>query len=297
MTFRDLSSRMICGGRFYPYHRNPSWRSLQKVQSILQIKNILTDIFSLIFFLTALATETELKKFGQLLEDYGGKLLDDRLDVSHHVDFNFVQLSSKPAETVSLSYLTRSENAMLAKVVMALSAIGEEADFCSTEAREQFYDPFLYYGEGLGDFVDEAETMKCIARMLPTIQKAACFVDHCTEVVLNTVHQLSSLRDRQATVGAASFAASPDVHLHVVYENLAKLLSALVVVDGVILQHGNLRGHWATYRRYIKAAIMDPAKYNVDVEDMTRLEKLLVPAETKVIDGNMFKVQVNLNYF
>ena len=111
--------------------------------------------------------------------------------------------------------------------------------------------------------------MKSIARMLPTIQKASCFADHCSEVVLNMVHQLSSLRlvdvssmschlkpeivivfrDRQATSGAASFAASPDVHLQVVYEKLGKMLANLVIVDGIVLQHANLRGHWATYRR------------------------------------------------
>ena len=56
------------------------------------------------------------------------------------------------------------------------------------------------------------------------------------------------------------------------------------------MQHANLRGHWATYRRYIKAAIMDPSQFNVDVSEMKKLEKLLSPAESKIIDGNLFKV-------
>ena len=72
--------------------------------------------------------------------------------------------------------------------------------------------------------------------------KASCFVDHCAEVVMNTIHQLCSLRDPQATSGAASFAASQDVHVQVIYERLAKLLSILVTIDGIILGHDSLRG-------------------------------------------------------
>ena len=34
---------------------------------------------------------------------------------------------------------------------------------------------------------------------------------------------------------------------------------------------------------------MDPEAYNVNIDAMTQLEKLLSPAESKVIDGNMLK--------
>ena len=42
--------------------------------------------------------------------------------------------------------------------------------------------------------------------------------------------------------------------------------------------------------RYIKAAIMDPANFNVDAKAMEHLEKRIAPAEYKIIDGNMLKV-------
>ena len=35
---------------------------------------------------------------------------------------------------------------------------------------------------------------------------------------------------------------------------------------------------------------MDPSQFNVDVSEMKKLEKLLSPAESKIIDGNLFKV-------
>ncbi len=38
--------------------------------------------------------------------------------------------------------------------------------------------------------------------------------------------------------------------------------------------------------------MMNPEKYQVNSESMKKLEKLLAPAEAKVIDGNMFKVLI-----
>jgi hypothetical protein len=81
-------------------------------------------------------------------------------------------------------------------------------------------------------------------------------VDHCAEVVMNTIHQLCSLRDPQATSGAASFAASQDVHVQVIYERLAKLLSILVTIDGIILGHDSLRG------TYVPILLNNGAKQN-----------------------------------
>ena len=135
-----------------------------------------------------------MKKFGQVVDQIGDILIDDKYETGNFVDFNFIKIESKPRESASLASLTRSENAMMSKVVMAISAIVQELDFCAEEAKSQFWDVFLYYGEPLDENLEECEAMKNIARLLPTIQKAACFVDHCTEVVLNTIHQLASLK-------------------------------------------------------------------------------------------------------
>ena len=240
--------------------------------------------------ISALAAEAELKKFGQLVEESGSILIDQNLDLENFNDFDFIQVTPKPLESVSIPTIARSENAMMSKVVTALAALCQEMDFCIAEIQSQFLDAFLFYGEGLEDPMNEAEAMKCVARMLPTIQKASCFTDHCADVILNAVHQLSSIRDPKATAGAASFAASQDIHIQIIYEKMGKLMAYLVTLDSVIIQHDNFRGHWATYRRYIKAAIMSPEQFSVDIGAMKQLEKLLEPAENKVIDGNMLKV-------
>lgn len=256
-----------------------------------------------------------MKKFGHLVEDVGSLLTDGKYDLENYVDYEFIKVTAKPQESVPLSMMVKSENPMMTKVVLALASIGQELDFCIQEAKREFFDQFMFYGEGLEE-TDEAEAMKCVARyvekldklnaflkclkrfarMLPTIHKASTFIDHCNDVVLNVIHQLSSLRDPKATSGAASFAASPEVHVQVIYDKLAKLLSVLVIIDGIILGHENLRGHWATYRRYIKAAISNPDQYKVGKESMEHLEKMLDPAEAKVIDGNLLKTCLDQDF-
>ena len=132
----------------------------------------------------ALAAEAELKKFGQVVDQIGDILIDDKYETGNFTDSNFIKIESKPREAASLASLTRSENAMMSKMVMALSSIVQELDFCAEEAKSKFWDVFLYYGEPFDETIEECEAMKSIARLLPTIQKAACFADHCSEVVL-----------------------------------------------------------------------------------------------------------------
>ena len=64
-----------------------------------------------------------MKKFGQVVDNIGDVLIDDKYEAGNYVDFSFIKIDCKPRETASLASLTRSENAMMSKVVLALSAI------------------------------------------------------------------------------------------------------------------------------------------------------------------------------
>ena len=106
----------------------------------------------------------------------GSLLTDDKYDLENYNDFDFIKVTAKPCESINLVSVAKSENAMMSKIVLALTSIGHELDFCYSEARNQFLDPFLFYGEALEDPGDEAEAMKCVARMLPLIQKVSNIV-------------------------------------------------------------------------------------------------------------------------
>ena len=56
-------------------------------------------------------------------------------------------------------------------VLWALASISREIEELSNEAEDLFYNPLLFYGEGLdSDMSDEGEFANSISRLLPTLQ-------------------------------------------------------------------------------------------------------------------------------
>ena len=56
-------------------------------------------------------------------------------------------------------------------MLLALSALSKEIDDLVVQANTTFYNPLLFYGEGLGnDTIDDGEAAKAISRILPTLQ-------------------------------------------------------------------------------------------------------------------------------
>ena len=56
-------------------------------------------------------------------------------------------------------------------MLLALSALSKEIDDLVLQATTTFYNPLLFYGEGLGnDTIDDGEAAKAISRILPTLQ-------------------------------------------------------------------------------------------------------------------------------
>ncbi len=81
--------------------------------------------------------------------------------------------------------------------------------------------------------------------------------------------------------------------LKVIFEKLSQLLAGLITLDELVENHPYLRDHWSSYKRMVKAAMLEPQKYGLDLaakERLRRMEKLITPIEEKVIEANMFKV-------
>ena len=129
---------------------------------ILSLKLSLTNLFSwsCLFLFSALAAESELKKYGQFVEDYTERLkqglkhnkvlkLDAQILPNVKKD-NPLRMVSSPYEGISLPNLVLgcTDNPMLGKVILALSAICSEMEFLVSdeELRIKFLDPLLLYG-------------------------------------------------------------------------------------------------------------------------------------------------------
>ena len=144
-----------------------------------------------------MAAETELKRFGALADEHVDKLeglLENAGSLTHipgkgwDCDSSSVSLAISGREDhANIKTLTASDNRILSKVTLALTALSEEMEFLTEEAESKFFDPLMFYGEGIpGDKVgDEGEAVVAISKLLETLQNVKCYSDHCNEVVLN----------------------------------------------------------------------------------------------------------------
>ena len=65
---------------------------------------------------------------------------------------------------------------VLILVLLALTSISKEIEQLPKEAENKFYNPLLFYGEGIdSDVNDEGEFAKAISRLLPTLQHVSMF--------------------------------------------------------------------------------------------------------------------------
>ena len=77
---------------------------------------------------------------------------------------------------------------------MALASISREIEELSNEAEDVFYNPLLFYGEGLdADISDEGEFANAISRLLPTLQHVSLRNGLQTCDILNRVLYVSIL--------------------------------------------------------------------------------------------------------
>ena len=59
-------------------------------------------------------------------------------------------------------------------MILALSSLSKEIDELTNEAEGRFYNPILYYGEGLNlvdETIDEGEAILSLSRLLPILQQ------------------------------------------------------------------------------------------------------------------------------
>lgn len=64
----------------------------------------------------------------------------------------------------------------------------------------------------------------------------------------------------------------------------------LVILDEVLTGHSTLNSHWNLYQQSVQSALQDPVRYNVDINKIKYLSKMLNEIETELLKGNIFQV-------
>ncbi|CAM9441528.1 WASH complex subunit 4 isoform X1 [Lampetra fluviatilis] len=234
--------------------------------------------------------EVQVKKFGRFLEDYVSQLkgIEDALDDSIGDSWDFtldpVALQLLPYEQASLLELIKTDNKVLNKVITVFAAICCEINKLRHEAETTFYNGLLFYGEGCPEGgMEEGEAQIQMGRMIAFLQELSCFVNRCYEVVMNVMHQMASLYSYSKT--APKIINVSSVHFQTVYEHLGDLLMVLVTLDEIIENQSTLKDHWTMYKRLLKSVHHNSSRFEVHVDKLRPLEKLLMKLEAQLLDG------------
>ena len=158
------------------------------------------------------------------------------------------------------------------KVVLAFLALVEEMSKLEEEVVKDLVPPLVVYTEG---------GPAGLGKLLGHLQHISCFLSHCRDVVTNLVQQLAVLLDAKARPVSLS-----SVRLAPVWDTTARLLAGIARLE-VALGNEALQADWRAYKRMVKGLRHTTETYGVPVEDVRRLEKLLLDMEKEVIAGGL----------
>ena len=157
-------------------------------------------------------------------------------------------------------------------MALAFLALVEEMSRLDEEAVKELLPPLLVYTEG---------GPTSLGKILAHLQHISCFLSHCRDVLTNLVQQLAVLLDPKARPVSLS-----SVRLAPIWEATARLLAALAKLE-VAVGNEALQADWKAYKRMVKGLRHTTETYGAPVEDVRRLEKLLLDLEKEVVAGGL----------
>ncbi|XP_045597195.1 WASH complex subunit 4 [Procambarus clarkii] len=248
-----------------------------------------------------IVAEHELRRYGSIVEQHGDQLEEIIEALGPHPlppwdsVLDPVRLKMTPFEQPSLVQLIQSDNKLVNKVVLALSALSLEASELVDEARSQLYPPLVLYGSGVGEGGETTgESQISLSRILPTLHQVECYVRRVQKVSRNMLHQMTSLYSSERK--ANGFIDVTEVHFQVIYEHFGFLLGTLITLDEIIISNSLLHEHWGAYRRLVRSAGSDQQRFGHDKASLEPLEKMLSDVENLVMQGTMFLSVVRQTY-
>ncbi|KAK4296222.1 hypothetical protein Pmani_031273 [Petrolisthes manimaculis] len=247
--------------------------------------------------------EQELRRYNSIVEQHGDQLEEIIEALGPHPAPPWdpardpVRLKIAPFEQVSLIGLVRSENKFVNKIVLALSAVCQEASQLTEEARTNLCPPLILYGTGVDEDAERTgEAQSSLSRILPLLHQVSCWVRRVQLVSLNILHQMAALYSTEKKSGVSIDVS--EVHFQVVYEHLGSLLACIITLDEIVIANSILHQHWGAYRRLVRSAAATAAdpRLALDRSQLQPLEKMLGDIEATVMQGNMFQSVVRQQY-
>lgn len=215
----------------------------------------------------------------------------------------------QPYEQANLLELVKTDNKLFNKITQTFAALSNEMELLSEEGSAKFYAPLALFGHVVTDAdrreageavsfeeetkipgdtetANEGESQVWMGRMWPLLVSLGQFVHRSYAVVANTMRQLGSLYHPQNRLYISSF---QHIHLSLVFQKLFKLLTVLVTFDEIIALNDQLPTCWGMYRRMMRTVAKEPVKYNAQLDDLYKFEKLMFDIQGLIMDGQIFR--------
>lgn len=244
--------------------------------------------------------EVQLRKYGHLLEEYETKLQDVEETFSFSLNFSSipVPLEISAEEDTDIVSLVDTENRILNKIVTVFATLCSEVQFLHETARKDFINSILFYADGWDSEVPDGRILRVISQFLPVLQDLWNYVKHCEQVVLQIITQLGALHDFQWDTPALSpSAATGQIHLQVVFDELGKLLLVLATLDEAIASHPLLVQHFVYYKSSVAAHLASASSsVKVDVHKLKNLDSVLSNLQNDILSRQIFKNVLQLPF-
>jgi len=214
-----------------------------------------------------------------------------------------------PYEQANLLELVKTDNKLFNKLTQTFAALANEMELLSEEGSAKFFGPLALFGHevtdedrreaaasaavveetkipGDAEGANEGEAQVWMGRMWPLLVSLGQYVHRSYAVVANTLRQLASLYHASNRLYVQSF---QHIHLSLVYQKLFKLLTVLVTLDEIIALNDQLPTCWGMYKRMLKTVSKEPTKYQVQLDDLFKFEKLMFDIQGLLMDGQIFR--------
>nr|XP_039256887.1 WASH complex subunit 4-like [Styela clava] len=236
-----------------------------------------------------LAGEIQLRSYSKFISGYSQQLADLETALgSYSLDawdrhLDPISLDTSPHERTSLLDLINTENKVLNKIIIALSSLCLEVQHLEKEAKEEFYDALLFYGEGVEIKEEDGTRQSQIGRLLPLLQRLSSFVTRGKEVLKNMILQLAALHNKTMP----KVMEVGQIHFTTVFESIGALLRIMITLDEIVAANTVLKNQWIQYKVVLKSVYQDPSKYGVDADKIKPFEKMLARIERQILDGKI----------
>ncbi|KAI3381952.1 hypothetical protein SNEBB_009586, partial [Seison nebaliae] len=136
----------------------------------------------------------------------------------------------------------------------------------------------------------EGENEKRLASFLNFFKSLHKFIKREYKILSNLIQQLTSLLQAKGKSENEIISLSMVPQLHIIYNAIGRHVGILHMIDRMIAENKSIIDHWNKFKKMIKSIELNPTKFNANIDELRRLEKVMKSIEFHLLDGTIFRI-------